>query len=308
MTRVDKRLRVAVVQDSPVFLNRTATVDKCCDLIARAAGSGAELVVFPEAFIPGYPDWIWLVPGNRKPMLAALYRRLVENAVSIPGESTDRLCEAAREHGVAVVVGVNELNTEASHGTLYNTLVYIGSDGTLLGRHRKLMPTGAERTVWGQGRGDTLTVYPLPFARLGGLICWENLMPLARQALYNNGVQVLVAATWDSSDVWQASMRHIGREGGTFVVSCCTALRVEDVPAELEFRALYPEGREWINRGMSCVVNPAGRIIAGPLEKAKDILYAELDLTEIPASKWMFDAAGHYARTDVFDFSVRSKR
>jgi nitrilase len=297
--------RVAAAQASPVFLDRSATVEKACGLIAKAAEAGARLVVFPEAFIAGYPDWVWVVPNSRAPMLNELYARLVENAVTIPDDSTRLLCEAARKAGIHVVMGMHERNAEASNASLYNTLLFIDDAGEILGKHRKLMPTGAERLVWAQGDGSTLGSFPTPFGKLGGLVCWENYMPLARQTLYNEGVQILVTPTWDKGDAWIASMQHIAREGGMFVVNCCMALRMADIPDDLEFKSLYPDDREWINVGKSCVINPRGQIIAGPLEAEEGLVIADVDLSEIVTAKRMFDVAGHYARPDVFNFSVR---
>jgi nitrilase len=298
-------LRVAAVQHSSVFLDRRGSVDKACALIAAAAGDGAKLVVFPEAFVPGYPDWVWLVKNSAGAELNRYYRALLDNAVTIPDESTERLCEAARSAAIHVAIGVNERNAEGSGSSLFNTLLWISDQGRILGAHRKLMPTGGERTVWGQGDGTTLHAFDTAIGKLGGLLCWENYMPLARQAMYESGVQVHVAPTWDSSDGWLLAMRHIAREGGMFVVNCCQAIRREEIPEAYEFRGLYPEGRDWINQGNSCIVDPTGKLLAGPVAMSQEILYADLDLDLIPAAKRMFDAAGHYARPDVFQYAVR---
>lgn len=298
-------VRIAAVQDSPVFLDRRASVAKACRLIEEAGGQGARLVVFPEAFVPGYPDWVWLVKNSDSALLNRYYQELVANAVTVGDESTEQLREAARSAGVYVAIGIHEKNAEASGASLFNTLLYLSDQGSVLGAHRKLMPTGGERTVWAQGDGSSLVAFDTSIGRLGGLICWENYMPLARQAMYELGVQIYVAPTWDSSEGWLLAMRHIAREGGMFVVSTCQALRREEIPEAYEFRDLYPEGREWLNRGSSCIVDPMGRLLAGPLEKAQEILYAEVDLDLISAAKRMFDVAGHYARRDVFRFEVR---
>lgn len=304
MTISSDPLTVAAAQHSSVFLNRSESVEKACKLIAEAAEKGAKLIVFPEAFIPGYPDWVWLVKNSDGAALNKYYRELLANAVVIPDESTEQLCEAARSAGIHVAIGVNERNAEGSGSSLFNTLLYISDDGRILGAHRKLMPTGGERTVWAQGDGSTLEVFSTPLGRLGGLLCWENYMPLARQAIYQLGVQIHVAPTWDSSDPWLLAMRHIAREGGMFVINCCQALRMEEIPENYEFRELYPEGREWINRGRSCIIDPMGKVLVGPAEETQEILYADLDLDLIAAAKRMFDAAGHYARPDVFHFEV----
>ena len=301
-------LTVAAAQHSAVFLNRRESVEKACTLIAEASEQGAKLVVFPEAFVPGYPDWVWLVKNSDGAALNRYYRALLENAVAIPDESTEQLCEAARSAGINVAIGVNERNTESSGSSLFNTLLYISEDGQILGAHRKLMPTGGERTVWAQGDGSTLKAFDTSVGRLGGLLCWENYMPLARQAVYEMGVQIHLAPTWDSSDPWLLAMRHLASEGGMFVVNCCQAIRMEEIPGSCEFKELYPEGREWINQGNSCIVDPMGKVLAGPVKGTQEILYAALDLDLIPAAKRMFDPAGHYARPDVFHFEVDRNR
>jgi nitrilase len=298
--------KVAAVQTTPVFMDREATIDKACGLINEAAGKGASLVVFPEAFISGYPDWVWILPPAQKNLISGLYRELLENAVAIPDGSTERLCQAAGEAGVYVAIGVNERNSEASNSSLFNTLLYIGPDGKTIGKHRKLIPTGGERLMWSPGGGDTLLSFDTDIGRLGGLICWENFMPLARNAMYVKGVQIYVAPTWDSSEAWQIAMRHIAREGGMFVISCAPCMQASDIPDHYEFKRFYPEGREWINKGNSCIVHPGGKILAGPLEAEQSILFADIDLNEIPAQKWLYDVAGHYSRPDVFDFAVKS--
>lgn len=297
-------LTVAAAQHSSVFLNRRESVEKASTLIAEASRNGARLIVFPEVFVPGYPDWVWLVKNSDGATLNEYYRELLENAVAIPDEFTEQLCEAARSGDIHVAIGVNERNAEGSGSSLFNTLLYISDEGTVLGAHRKLMPTGGERTVWAQGDGSTLHTFDTPMGRLGGLLCWEAFMPLVRQAMYEMGVQILVVPTWDWSDPWLLAMRHIAREGGMFVVNCCQALRMEEIPESYEFRKLYPEGREWINQGNSCIIDPMGKVLVGPAKATQEILYADLDLDLIPAAKRVFDSAGHYARPDVFRFKV----
>ncbi|MCP4632198.1 MAG: carbon-nitrogen hydrolase family protein [candidate division Zixibacteria bacterium] len=296
--------RVAAIQKAPVFLNKEATVDSACELIAEAGREKASLAVFPEAFISGYPDWVWLLPTAQKAMINELYGKLLENAVTIPDWSTDKLCEAAKSAGIYVVIGVNERNSEASNSSLCNSMLYIDPNGNILGKHRKLIPTGSERLMWAQGDGSTLVSFDTDLGKMGGLLCWENFMPLARYIMYSSGVQIYVAPTWDSSESWQIAMRHIAREGGMFVVSCAPAIKMDDIPDSFEFKKLYPDDREWINKGNSCIVNPKGKIIAGPLEAKQEILYADIDLNEISNEKWMFDVAGHYSRPDVFKFSL----
>ncbi len=297
-------IKVAAAQATPVFLNKKATVEKACRYIAEAGKNGAKLVVFPEAFIPGYPDWAWVVPNSKGAILNELYSELVQNAVTIPDESTDLLCAAAKKSKIYVVMGMNERNAEASNASLYNTLLFIDDQGNIMGKHRKLIATGGERLIWSQGDGSTINVFETSFAKLGGLICWENFMPLARHAMYVGGTQIHAVPTWDKSDNWLLSIKHIAREGGMYVISSCMALKMDDIPDRYEFKKLYPEGREWINSGRSCIVSPQGEIIAGPVEMKEEILYAEIDLNKIIEAKRMFDAAGHYARPDVFEFKI----
>ena len=301
--------RIAAVQAAPVFLDRDATIDKACALIAEAAVNGAKLVVFPESFVPGYPDWVWLMPAGRGAQLSALYAELLANSVSLDSEATRRLCDAARDAGVIVAIGVTERNDEASRATMYNTLLIIDERGDVIGRHRKLVPTGGERLVWAQGDAAGLRVHQTSIGRIGGLICWENYMPLARFSLFAAGVQIYLAPTWDHGENWLATLRHIAREGRVYVVGCSIALRTEHIAERYEFRRLYSEGQEWINPGGSAIVDPRGKIIAGPLEKAEEILYAEIDLEAARGAKWDLDTGGHYARPDIFELRVdRSRR
>ncbi|HSS78167.1 MAG TPA: carbon-nitrogen hydrolase family protein, partial [Thermoanaerobaculia bacterium] len=205
----DTPFLVAAVQAAPVFLDREATVDKACALIAEAGARGARLIAFPEGFIPAYPFWVWFIPAGNTHALRELYSELLDQAVSVPSDATERLCAAAREAGVNVAVGINERNSEASGSTLYNSLLYIGADGRILGCHRKLVPTAGERLVHAQGDGSTLAAYDLDIGRVGGLICWENYMPLARYAMYAWGEQIYVAPTWDRGEPWISTLRHI---------------------------------------------------------------------------------------------------
>ncbi len=300
-------IKVAAAQVSPVFLNKNKTVDKACDLIREAGSGKAKLLVFPEAFIPGYPDWVWLIPNSKSNDLNSLYIELVKNAISIPDDFTMQLCDAAKQAGIHVIIGVNELNSESSNNSLYNTILFINDKGKIIGKHRKLIPTGGERLVWSQGDGSTLNVFETSLGKLSGLICWENYMPLARTTIYASGTQILATPTWDKSANWISSLQHIAREGGLFIINCCMALEIEDIPDKYDFKKLYPHDRKWINIGNSCIINPKGEIIAGPIEAKEDILYAELDLTQITAAKRIFDVAGHYARPDIFKLTVNQK-
>ena len=298
--------RIAAVQAAPVFLDLAATVEKACRLIKEAAKGGARLIAFPEAFIPGYPLWVWFIPPGKTHPLRFLYSELHANSLSIPGRETDRLSEAAGDLGVTVAIGVNEKNSEASSSTLYNTLLYLGPGGELLGKHRKLIPTAGERLVWGQAPGCDLEVFDLPFARVGGLLCWENYMPLARYALTAWGEQIHLAPTWDRGEPWISTMRHTAKEGRCFVVGACQAFHKDDIPDELEFKAEYlAELEGWINPGLSLIVDPDGKVVAGPLECEEGILFAEVEPRQLIGPRWQLDTAGHYARPDIFDLRVR---
>ncbi len=304
MTLPQTSVKVATVQAAPVFLNKDKTVEKTCHLIREAASNKARLAVFPEVFISGYPDWIWLVPNSKGAVLNELYCALLENAVTIPDESIQKICRAARDAHIHVIIGVHERNSETSNASLYNTLVYINDEGEILGKHRKLIPTGGERMIWAGGDGQTMQAHDTSIGKLGGLICWENYMPLARQAMYNQGVQIYVSPTWDSGEAWLHAMRYIAREGGMFLINCCTALHINDIPDTYAFKKLYPETKEWINPGNSCIIDPKGNVLTGPAKACETILYADLDFKAIYEAKRMFDVAGHYARPDVFNFSV----
>lgn len=295
---------VAAVQSAPVFLNRNATIEKACDLIGTASANGARLIVFPEAFIPTYPDWVWVLSPGQNRQLADLYGQLVDQSITIPDSNTEKLCRAARKAGIHVAIGASERNSDASGSSLYNTMLYISSEGAILGKHRKLVPTGPERMIWAQGDGSTLDVYDTPFGKLGGLICWENYMPLARYTMYAGGTRVYLATTWDTGEPWLSTLRHIAKEGRVFVVGCCCAVRLSDIPDRYEFKKLYSKKDEWINVGDSAIVDPDGKFLAGPLNRSSDLLYAELDLKYATGSRWKLDVAGHYSRPDVFQLSI----
>lgn len=298
-------IKIASAQLSPVFLDKEKTIEKACNAILEAGEKKAKLIVFPEAFISGYPDWVWLIPNSKGAELNELYVKLVDNAISVPDDSTKKLCHAAKQAGVSVVMGMHERNSEKSGTSLFNSLLFINQEGAIIGKHRKLIPTGGERLIWAQGDGSTFHSYDTAAGKVAGLICWENYMPLARNAVYETGAQILAAPTWDKSPNWLQSMQHIAREGGLFVISTCMALRMDDIPKEYNFKTLYPEGREWVNTGNSCIINPKGQIIAGPLEAEEGILYADIDLKTIIEAKRMFDVVGHYSRPDVFNFSIK---
>jgi nitrilase len=288
----------AAVQATPAFLDREATVEKASRLIAEAGSKGARLIVFPEAFIPTYPDWVWRAPAWED---EALFARFADQSVVVPSAATKRLGAAARSAHSYVAMGINEREEHGS--TIYNTLLYFDDAGALIGKHRKLMPTGGERLVWGMGDGSTLDVYETPFGRIGGLICWENYMPLARVAMYAQGVEIWVAPTWDNSESWLATLRHIAREGRCFVIGVAPCQRGSDVPEEWRGEIWGAED-DWMSRGFSTIVDPEGVILAGPVSEKEEILYAELDITKAQSSRREFDVVGHYSRPDVFTLTV----
>jgi nitrilase len=299
---------VAAVQISPAFLDRDATVERACAAIAEAGAHGARLVVFPEAFVPGYPLWVWSIAAGQTHALRALYAELLDQSITVPSPAVDRLGEAAKSAGVFVAIGINERNAEASGTSLYNSLLFIGADGEMLGVHRKLVPTAGERLVHAQGDGSTLIVRDTALGRLAGLICWENYMPLARQALYDGGVQLYVAPTWDRGEPWLSTLRHIAKEGRVYVISCCSAMRPEDIPDRFDFKAAVSVSASgWINPGDSAIVDPDGKVLAGPLHEQQGILYAEVDPQRVTGSRWQLDVAGHYARPDVLALTRRGR-
>ncbi|BAJ03882.1 carbon-nitrogen hydrolase family protein [Shewanella violacea] len=301
--------RVAIVQESSIVLNRDKTIEKAVLLIHEAALSGAELVVFPEAYISGYPAWIWrLRPGIDWGTSEALHGLLLESSVNIDTGDLAPLCDAAKANQVTVVCGLNERGNERSRATLYNTVVIISAEGKLVNRHRKLMPTNPERMVWGFGDGSSLKVVESPIGRLSTLLCWENYMPLARYALYAQGVEIYIAPTYDSGDAWLGTMQHIAREGRCWVISCGVVLEHKDLPDDFpDKESLYPDIDEWINPGDSVIIAPGGAIVAGPLRKEKGILYADIDIKLVAISKRALDVVGHYSRPDIFTLNVNTQ-
>jgi nitrilase len=294
-------VRVAVVQAAPVAFDREATLEKTRELVALAAGRGAQLIVFPEAFVSGYPRGLDFGArvGSRTPEGREMFRRYWESSVDVPGPATAVLSAAARQGGAHLVIGVIERDV----GTLYCSVLFFAPDGTLLGKHRKLMPTAAERLVWGFGDGSTMPVFDTPIGRLGAVICWENYMPLLRMHMYAQGVQLYCAPTADDRETWPATLRHIALEGRCFVLGCNQFARRRDYPAD--YPALQGDEPETImSRGGSCIIDPLGRVLAGPLNDSADILAADLDLDEIARGKFDFDVVGHYARPDVFRLVV----
>ena len=298
--------KIGVMQKAPVFLDKAETINSAVAMIEEAAGQGAQLVVFTEAFIPGYPAWMWrLRPGGDWGITDQLHQRLLDNAVDLEQGHIADIRDAARTHGITIVMGINERDGQFSRATLYNSAVTIGPDGSIINHHRKLMPTNPERMVWGFGDATGLKVVDTPVGRLGVLLCWENYMPLARFAMYGQGIELYVAPTYDSGDGWIGTLQHIAREGRCWVVGAGVALRNRDIPDDFPDRErLYPADEDWINPGDSVVVAPGGRLVAGPLHESQELLFAEIDLDQVAVSRRSFDVAGHYARPDIFTLQV----
>ena len=291
--------RVAAVQATPAYLDREATLDIVANEITKAATDGADLVVFPESFVPGYPDWLW----RHNPWSDGdWYARFQDQAIEIPSPALDQVRAAAETAGVWVALGITE---RTASGTLYNAVVYIDDGGEIAGLHRKLVPTGAERLVWANGQGPMLTVVDIGGVKVGSLICWENYMPLARAALYEKGIDLLLAPTWDNSDEWVPTLRHTAKEGQVFVVGVTAFLRGCDVPRDLPGAdELYGGDDDHMSRGNTTIVAPGGEILAGPLIGEAGTLTATLDLDRIAAGRRAFDPTGHYARPDVLSLTI----
>jgi len=301
---VQDRVTVACVQAEPVVLDREATIDKLERLAAEASANGAQLVVFPEAFVPAYPSSVWAraLAGWSQPGAREAFALLARESVEVPGAAADRIGAAARAHGIWIVTGVTEVDP-ARPSTLYNTLLYHAPDGSLAEKHRKLVPTNHERLVWGQGDGGGLRAFETPLGRLGGLICWENYMPLARFALYESGIEIYVASTADDGDAWQATLVHIARESRSFVVAPSHFQRASAYPADFPLRELIAD-TDVIGRGGSAILGPDGAYLAGPLYDEEGVLYAELDPARLWEERQRFDPSGHYHRPDVLQLSV----
>jgi nitrilase len=300
-TMKEANVRVAVVQAGAVPFDSDACTDKAVRLIEEAAATGAKVILFPEAFIGGYPKGLnfGLVVGARDPVGREEFRLYLEAAIAAPGPETQRLGEAAAACGSYVVVGV----IERDGGTCYCTVLFFGPDGTLLGKHRKLMPTAMERVIWGFGDGSTLTVVDSPYGRIGSVICWENYMPMLRMAMYAKNVALYCAPTADDRDTWLPSMQHIAMEGRCFVLSACQFVRKKDFPDSVRV-SLGDSPDAVLLRGGSSIINPLGKVLAGPNFEGETTLTAELDLNDIGRGKFDFDVAGHYSRPDIFQLIV----
>ena len=288
---------VACAQVEPVVFDLDATIGRIDEVAGDAAAKGAKLVLFPEAYIPAYPSNRWaryLAAGQDA---TSAYAKLARSSVEIPGPASDRLGTIARERGLWLAVGANELD----RGTIYNALLLYGPDGALALHHRKLVPTNHERLVWGQGDGNGLRAVETDLGRVGGLICWENLMPLARFSLYESGVEIYLAPTADDTEDWHDSLKHIARESRAFVLSCCVFQRASSYPDDVQLA----EGDELVGRGGSAILGPDGAYLAGPLWDEEGILTAELDPQRLYEERQRFDPAGHYHRPDIFELRQR---
>jgi nitrilase len=294
-------VRAAVVQDGSVGFDPIATLDRVGARLAEAATHRAELVVFPEAFVGGYPKGVDFGArvGSRSDLGREEFERYFNGAIEVPGPFTEQLGALAGQHGCHLVIGT----IERSGGTLYCTVLFFSPEGSLIGRHRKVMPTAMERIIWGFGDGSTLPVLDTPLGKLGAVICWENYMPLLRTAMYAQGVELYCAPTVDDREVWAASMRHIAREGRCFVLSACQHARRRDYPAD--YHPIQGDDPDTaLIRGGSLIVDPLGTVLAGPVYDQSCVLVAELDLGMIARGKYDFDPVGHYARPDIFSLTV----
>jgi nitrilase len=304
---MSSKFKAAVVQATPVLFDVDRTLERVRALTAEAAGRGAALVVFPEAFVGGYPKGsrFGAHVGGRSVEGREEFRRYWESAIEVPGRATSFLGEVARENAVFLTIGV----VEREGGTLYCCVLFFAPDGQLLGKHRKLMPTGAERLIWGFGDGSTMPVFETPLGRLGAVICWENYMPMMREAMYAKGIELYCAPTLDGRDSWIASMRHIAVEGRCFVLSCNQFARRGDYPADHDC-VVADKPEEIVSRGGSCIVDPFGELLAGPHFDEEAILVADIDRGAIGRGKYDLDSVGHYARPDIFHLIVdeRMKR
>jgi len=292
----------SVVQMAPSFFDKKKTLELIGEQIQKAAKTKSKLVLFPEVIIPGYPRGLIFgtAVGGRTPEGREMFLRYWENAIEVPGKETEQLAKWARQAKAYVVVGVTERDTTSD--TLYCTLLYFSPEGQLIHRHRKIKPTAAERILWGEGDGSDLQVLPTPFGKIGGLICWENYMPLARTTLYQQGLEIYLAPTADCRDSWQATLTHIACEGRCFVLGCNQYLTREHYPADLR-KKLVADHPSLPSSGGSVIISPLGKTLAGPLYGKEGILSAEIDLREIIKGKMDFDVIGHYARPDIFQLT-----
>ncbi|CAG7891783.1 unnamed protein product, partial [Brassica rapa] len=303
-------VRATIVQASTVYNDTPKTIEKAGEFIAQAAADGAQLVVFPEAYIGGYPRGyrFGIGVGVHNEAGRDCFRKYHASAIVVPGPEVDKLAEMARKNKVYLVMGAMEKDGY----TLYCTALFFSSEGRFLGKHRKVMPTSLERCIWGYGDGSTIPVYDTPLGKLGAAICWENRMPLYRTSLYGQGIELYCAPTADGSKEWQSSMMHIAIEGGCFVMSACQFCVRKDFPdhADYLFTDWYPEQHEEavVSQGGSVIISPLGKILAGPNFESEGLITADLDLGDIARAKLYFDVVGHYSRPDIFNLRVNDNQ
>jgi nitrilase len=297
-----KKVKVGVIQATPALFDIDKTVAIVCNWIAKGAQNGCELLLFPESFIPCYPRGLTFdaIIGKRTDHGRDVWLDYWANSPEVSSIHLATISEAVKKAGLMVALGVTEKETIG--GTLHCSLLYFHKDGTLLGKHRKLKPTGLERFIWGESDGSTLTTLDTDIGIIGGLICWENYMPLARMAMYNKGVEIYLAPTADSRESWQATMQHIALEGRCFVLAANQFVKRSDYPER--YQAELINEPETMCVGGSVIISPMGEVLAGPLWNKEGLLIAELDFAILAKSKLDFDCVGHYARLDVFKFSV----
>ncbi len=303
-------VKVAAVQAAPIYMDLAGSVEKAQTLIADAARLGAKLVVFPETWLPGYPAWldcsrdyaVWDHAPTKK-----VFARLMANSVEVPGPVTEQLAASARDHSVVLNISAHERVTSGpGRGTLYNTMLTFGADGALLNRHRKIMPTYTERLIWGRGDGASLKAVDTEAGRVGGLICWEHWMPLARHALHTSGEDIHIAAWPQVKEMNLVASRHYAFEGRSFVIACGAIMKASDLPSELEAIALIAANPDAIVlNGGSAIIAPDGAVIAGPIFDEEAILTADLDFSRIAEESLTLDVTGHYSRPDLFDVKMK---
>lgn len=304
----EKSVKVAVVQAAPILFNLEETIKKAISLIKEAAENGAKLVVFPEAFIPCYPRGLsfGFILGSRTDKGREDYQRYYDNSIAVPGPHVDQLAKAAADYNIYLSMGVTQKDGHQIDGTLHCANLFFGPTEGFLGSRKKIKPTGSERTVWGEDDGSSLRVYDTPYGKMGALICWENYMPLARAALYQQGINLYIVPTADQRDIYQSTLRHIAFEGRCFVLNSNQYVEKSMYPKDLNYYADLESFPEIMCRGGSAIINPYGEYLAGPLYDREGIIYADLDLNQLIQSKMDFDPIGHYSRPDIFEFKVNN--
>ncbi len=303
-------MKVAIIQEPPVYLNLEKSFERAANFVKDAASKGSKLVVFPETWFPGYPEFIWrLKAGKDMKKTDDLFALSQKNSIDLKKDQMKPLQDMARENDVVIVAGYQEIDGEYSGSTLFCSCIIIDNDGTILNNHRKLMPTNPERMVWGIGDASGLNVVETAVGRVGTLICWENFMPLARYTLYSQNIDIYVAPTWDEGEAWLATMQHISREGGCWVIGCATPIKASDIPKDIpHYNDIFAEKEEWVNSGDAIIYRPFGELELGPIRKKKGIFTADIDISLSKISRRRFDVAGHYSRQDIFKLKVNKDK